>query len=206
MKPDVIGINCATGPAEMSEHLRHLAPARRASRSRACPTPACPSVVDGADALRPHAGAAGRAPRALRHRLRRRRRRRLLRHHARAHPPARRGGAATSSRPARTPAHEAGVTSIYSPVAVRAGHLSFLIIGERTNANGSKKFREAMLDGDWDTCVADGQGPGEGGRPRPRRLRRLRRPRRRRRHGRGRQALRHAVHACRSCSTPPSRR
>ena len=30
---------------------------------------------------------------------------------------------------------------------------SFLIIGERTNANGSKKFREAMLEGDWDTCV-----------------------------------------------------
>ena len=31
--------------------------------------------------------------------------------------------------------------------------LSFLIIGERTNANGSKAFREAMLDGDWDTCT-----------------------------------------------------
>ena len=30
---------------------------------------------------------------------------------------------------------------------------SFLIIGERTNANGSKRFREAMLAGDWDTCV-----------------------------------------------------
>src|SRR5208283_1564570 len=24
----------------------------------------------------------------------------------------------------------------------------------RTNANGSKAFREAMLDADWDTCVA----------------------------------------------------
>ena len=30
---------------------------------------------------------------------------------------------------------------------------SFLIIGERTNANGSKKFREAMLESDWDICV-----------------------------------------------------
>ena len=28
------------------------------------------------------------------------------------------------------------------------------MIGERTNANGSKKFREAMLEGDWDTCSA----------------------------------------------------
>jgi 5-methyltetrahydrofolate--homocysteine methyltransferase len=27
-------------------------------------------------------------------------------------------------------------------------------VGERTNANGSKKFREAMLEADWDTCVA----------------------------------------------------
>src|SRR5438067_2296676 len=31
---------------------------------------------------------------------------------------------------------------------------SFLVIGERTNANGSKKFREAMLVSDWDTCLA----------------------------------------------------
>ncbi|MDX2290600.1 MULTISPECIES: dihydropteroate synthase, partial [Streptomyces] len=30
---------------------------------------------------------------------------------------------------------------------------SYLAIGERTNANGSKKFREAMLDGRWDDCV-----------------------------------------------------
>ena len=32
-----------------------------------------------------------------------------------------------------------------------------------------------MLDGDWDTCRGHGQGPGQGGRPRPRRVRRLRR-------------------------------
>ena len=31
--------------------------------------------------------------------------------------------------------------------------MSFLVIGERTNANGSRKFRDAMLDADWDTCV-----------------------------------------------------
>ncbi len=28
-----------------------------------------------------------------------------------------------------------------------------LMIGERTNANGSKAFREAMLEGRWDDCV-----------------------------------------------------
>ncbi len=30
---------------------------------------------------------------------------------------------------------------------------NLLIIGERTNTNGSKAFREAMIDGDWDTCL-----------------------------------------------------
>ena len=31
------------------------------------------------------------------------------------------------------------------------------MVGERTNANGSKKFREAMLAADWDTTVAIGR-------------------------------------------------
>ena len=47
---------------------------------------------------------------------------------------------------------EPSVTSIYSPVTLEQD-LSVLIIGERTNANGSKAFRDAMLAGDWDTCV-----------------------------------------------------
>ena len=52
----------------------------------------------------------------------------------------------------RTPVHEPGAASIYSHVPF-AQDTSYLIIGERTNANGSKKFREAMLEGDIDTCV-----------------------------------------------------
>ena len=44
------------------------------------------------------------------------------------------------------------MTSIYAPVTI-AQDLSFLIIGERTNANGSKAFREAMLAEDWDGCT-----------------------------------------------------
>jgi 5-methyltetrahydrofolate--homocysteine methyltransferase len=39
---DVIGLNCATGPAEMSEHLRHLSRFARIGVA-ACRTPACPS-------------------------------------------------------------------------------------------------------------------------------------------------------------------
>ena len=47
------------------------------------------------------------------------------------------------------------MSSIYSPVPIEQD-LSFLIIGERTNANGSKAFRDAMLAEDWETCVRMG--------------------------------------------------
>ena len=106
------------------------------------------------DALRPHARPAGRAPRPVRHRAGRDRHRRLLRHRrpstckavvercrdltpARAQPGAR-GRARRRSTP-HVPFHQ---------------DTSFLVVGERTNANGSKKFRDAMLANDWDTCVA----------------------------------------------------
>ncbi|MEY4009689.1 MAG: methionine synthase [Actinomycetota bacterium] len=52
----------------------------------------------------------------------------------------------------RRPEHDPSVTSLYSPVPIEQDN-SFLIIGERTNANGSKAFRDAMLRGDWDTCL-----------------------------------------------------
>jgi 5-methyltetrahydrofolate--homocysteine methyltransferase len=53
----------------------------------------------------------------------------------------------------RRPEPEYGAASIYTQVSFDQD-TSFLVVGERTNANGSKKFRQAMLDGDWDTCVA----------------------------------------------------
>jgi len=61
------------------------------------------------------------------------------------------------STPARRSVEvEAGVASIYHHVPYDQSP-SFLVVGERTNANGSRKFREAMLGGDWDTCVAMGK-------------------------------------------------
>ena len=45
-----------------------------------------------------------------------------------------------------------GVASLYQHVSF-AQDASYLAIGERTNANGSKAFREAMLEGRWDDCV-----------------------------------------------------
>src|SRR3954470_10178697 len=46
LKVDVIGLNCATGPAEMTEHLRHLSQHARMPIS-CIPNAGLPSVVDG---------------------------------------------------------------------------------------------------------------------------------------------------------------
>ena len=52
----------------------------------------------------------------------------------------------------RQPQVDAGVSSIYHHVPF-AQDASVLMVGERTNANGSKAFREAMLAGDFQACV-----------------------------------------------------
>ncbi|MFP8964790.1 methionine synthase, partial [Streptomyces nanhaiensis] len=52
----------------------------------------------------------------------------------------------------RDPRPEPGAASLYQAVPFRQD-ASYLAIGERTNANGSKRFRTAMLDGRWEDCV-----------------------------------------------------
>jgi 5-methyltetrahydrofolate--homocysteine methyltransferase len=151
LRPDVIGINCATGPAEMTEHLRHLAQHARSYLS-CLPNAGLPSVVDGhthydltpeglADAherfvtefgLNIVGGCCGTTPEHLRQVVERV------------------GGRAPVERPRD---FEAGAASIYSHVPWDQTP-AYLAVGERTNANGSKKFRDALLEGDYDTCVA----------------------------------------------------
>ena len=82
---DLIGLNCATGPAEMSEHLRTL------SKHARIPLSVMPNA--GPAAARPEGRRvpadprrAGRGAGRVRPRLRPAARRRLLRHHPRAHP------------------------------------------------------------------------------------------------------------------------
>jgi len=151
MRPDVIGMNCATGPAEMIEHLRYLSQHARTFLS-ALPNAGLPSVVDGhthydltpealADAhdrsvtefgLNLVGGCCGTTPAHLRAVTER---------------------VGSGRAPVvRTPEFEPGCSSIYSHVPFHQ-ELAYLAVGERTNANGSKKFREAMLEADWDTCV-----------------------------------------------------
>jgi len=52
----------------------------------------------------------------------------------------------------RRPRAEPGVSSLYQHVPFRQD-TAFLAIGERTNANGSKAFREALLAGRFEDCV-----------------------------------------------------
>jgi 5-methyltetrahydrofolate--homocysteine methyltransferase len=147
---DVIGLNCSTGPAEMSEHLRHLA--RHARIPLLCmPNAGLPVLTkqgahfplgpEGlADAqesfvaeygLSLVGGCCGTTPEHLR----------LVVERVRGVTP-----------PARDPRPEPGAASLYQAVPFRQ-ETAYLAIGERTNANGSKKFREAMLAGRWDDCV-----------------------------------------------------
>ncbi|WP_083927527.1 methionine synthase [Nocardiopsis prasina] len=147
---DVIGLNCSTGPAEMSEHLRYL--------SHHSPIPISVMPNAGLPELGPNGavynltpaeladahdtftaefglslvgGCCGTTPEHLRQVVER---------------------VQGRGRKTRRPLVEAAASSLYQSVPFRQDS-SYLAVGERTNANGSKKFREAMLAEDWDACV-----------------------------------------------------
>ncbi len=81
LKVDVIGLNCATGPAEMTEHLRHLSQHARMPIS-CIPNAGLPSVVNGEMHYDLTPDQLADVPRPVHHRARRAGGRRLLRHHA----------------------------------------------------------------------------------------------------------------------------
>ena len=147
---DMIGLNCATGPAEMSEHLRHLSTTAR------IPVMCMPNA--GLPVLGPNGATYPLTPQEL----------------ATAHEQfvrefglglvggccgttpdhlravvERIGGMPAVSRSV-TP--DSGVASLYQHVSFDQD-ASYLAIGERTNANGSLAFRQAMLEERWDDCV-----------------------------------------------------
>ncbi|WP_433520682.1 methionine synthase [Nocardia pseudovaccinii] len=153
---DMIGLNCATGPAEMSEHLRHL------SRHATVPVSVMPNAglpvlgANGAEypltpeelaiALRGFVsefglalvgGCCGTTPEHIRQVTA------AVREVEPTLPP-------LEAR--REPVHEPSVSSMYTAVPFEQD-ASVLMIGERTNANGSKAFREAMLAEDWQKCL-----------------------------------------------------
>ena len=147
---DSVGLNCSTGPAEMSEHLRYLSRHTRVDLS-VMPNAGLPELgPDGATfpltppqlaaalasfvrdyGTRLVGGCCGTTPEHMRQVVE----------------------AVRDIEPARhRPRAEGAASSLYQTVPFRQD-AGVLMIGERTNANGSKAFREAMLAGKWDDCV-----------------------------------------------------
>ncbi|HEX9342910.1 MAG TPA: methionine synthase [Actinomycetota bacterium] len=144
---DVIGMNCATGPAEMGEHLRYLAQHARTPLS-CLPNAGLPELRDGktfypltpAELAEAHArfvaefglsivgGCCGTTPEYIRQVV----------EAVGGHPPAH-----------REPRHEPSLSSLYQAVTLDQD-TTYLTVGERCNANGSRKFRDLMLAGDLD--------------------------------------------------------
>ncbi|MBK8177649.1 MAG: methionine synthase [Planctomycetes bacterium] len=151
---DLIGINCATGPREMGEHVRLLGQTSRKPIA-VFPNAGLPQLVDGRthypltpneladwllrfveeDGVGLVGGCCGTTP-----------------EHIAA--VARRIG--TRKPNARKPSHSPSVTSIYSAVPLLQDN-SVLFVGERSNANGSKAFREHLLAGNLDAMVEMGK-------------------------------------------------
>ncbi len=145
-----IGLNCATGPQEMSEHVRYLG--KHCDRPLIIqPNAGLPQLVDGQPyyALTPDelakwlvefidedgvnivGGCCGTTPEHL----------------------AAVVDAVANKRPAsRRVTREPAVASLYQSVTMQQEN-AILAIGERTNANGSKKFRDLLAAGDIDGMV-----------------------------------------------------
>lgn len=147
---DLIGLNCATGPAEMSEHLRYLSKSSRIAIS------VMPNA--GLPILGPHGATYPLTPRELAA---------ALSIFVNEYGVSLVGGccgttpehllevveALKGTIPAkRTPHIEPGASSLYQYVPFRQD-LAYMAIGERTNSNGSRAFRDALLAEDWQSCV-----------------------------------------------------
>ncbi len=148
---DIIGINCATGPEQMVEHVRYLAEHSRRPVFVG-PNAGLPAIVGG-KAVYPRtpqefaryqgifvrefgtslvAGCCGTRPQHLATAI-----------------------AAIGRTPPRshTPRYEPACSSLYTSVPFRQDQ-SFLVVGERTNATGSRAFRDLLLADEIDGMVA----------------------------------------------------
>ena len=150
MGVDLIGLNCATGPAEMSEHLRYLSKNAKIAISvmpnaglpqlgpNGATYPLLPdelaSALDGFVSdygISLVGGCCGTTP---------------------AHMAAVVSMLSKRQIVSRMPALDPGASSLYQYVPFRQDK-TYLAIGERTNANGSRAFRDALLAEDWEKCV-----------------------------------------------------
>jgi 5-methyltetrahydrofolate--homocysteine methyltransferase len=147
---DLIGLNCATGPAEMSEHLRVLAKNSTIGIS-VMPNAGLPQLGPngatyplGPDELAEYlenfvdsygltlvGGCCGTTP---------------------AHMAAVVNKIGEHDVVTRKISREIGASSLYQFVPFRQDQ-AYMAIGERANANGSRAFRDALLAEDWQSCI-----------------------------------------------------
>ena len=151
---DLIGLNCATGPAEMSEHLRVLSKGATVGIS-VMPNAGLPVLGENgahypltpnelASSLKQFVadykvnligGCCGTTPAHMKEVVKQ------------IH------GTENSNR---SITREIGASSLYQFVGFKQDN-TYLAIGERANANGSKAFKEALLKEDWQSCVEIGR-------------------------------------------------
>ena len=161
----LMGLNCATGPQEMAEHVRWLA-ANWPGLLSVQPNAGLPELVNGAthyplgaaemaswverfvleDGLNLVGGCCGTS----------------IPHTEALDAMLRRLGDPRPAPAARSHHWVPSVASLYGQTPLRQEN-SYFSIGERCNANGSKKWRELQEKGDWDGCVSVGREQvGEG--------------------------------------------
>ena len=147
---DLIGLNCATGPAEMSEHLRVLSKGATVGIS-VMPNAGLPVLgengahypLDGVELAKSLkqfvidykvnlvGGCCGTTPAHMLEVVKQ---------------------LQSASVTSREVVREVGASSLYQFAPFRQQN-TYLSIGERTNANGSRAFRDALLAEDWQSCV-----------------------------------------------------
>jgi 5-methyltetrahydrofolate--homocysteine methyltransferase len=166
----VLGLNCATGPEQMKEHVRYLS-AHSPFVVSCIPNAGLPENIGGVAHYRltpvemrmqmmhfvedlgvqviggccgttpAHIGALADLASGLRAAPR----------------PVRTGLVSSGDSPRPPMGYEPAAASLYGVTPYHQDN-SFLIIGERLNASGSKKVRELLAEEDWDGLVALGRG------------------------------------------------
>ncbi|HQT84235.1 MAG: methionine synthase [Acidiphilium sp. 37-64-53] len=155
----LIGLNCATGPQEMAEHVRYLSQNWPGLISIQ-PNAGLPELVDGAthyplgaaelaswmerfvleDGINLVGGCCGTS----------------IPHIEALNAMLTKLGNPRPTPVARKSYWVPSVASLYGATPLRQEN-SYFSIGERCNANGSKKWRELQENADWDGCVAMGR-------------------------------------------------
>jgi len=160
MDIDVLGLNCATGPLEMKRHVEHLSEVGP-GLLMAMPNAGLPETVDGrvVYSLAPArfadwvegfvrengigivGGCCGTTPEYLAELVRR---------------------VGSLAAPVREPRRRAEASSLFQAVSLRQEPPP-LLVGERTNANGSRAFRRRLLADDLEGMVAVAREQARGG-------------------------------------------